>query len=248
MALRVVLLGGLLAGACSCSSTSARAPGPLDGGADSALPAQDASVVDTAVAPDTALAPDTGGGGCAPNATFTPYPWEPPTPFYQGACTPVQIASYLSCFSFGDCAPFKSVAQNAGCVSCIETDVAATAHGPVITAFGAIQEVNFGGCQATFDGNTSATSCGATFNNLNSCLVNECGDCPDVSENGPQFSACYQAAFAAGGPCTIYDETPTCRAETSAGGVAATCDAISTLLPLWCGAALPDAGADGESG
>ena len=240
----LALLAGLGVTACA-SSSPAVAPGDagLDGDATVDAPASDAPVVDSAPA-----TPDSSGGACAPNATFTPYPWKPPTPFHQAACNAQQISSYLVCFQFGDCEPFKGVAQNSGCVSCIESDVSAPAHGPVITVGGAIQEVNFGGCQATFDGDRSATSCGATFNNLNSCLVNECGDCVDVLENGPQFQACYRAAFAASGPCTKYDETATCRAETSAGGVAASCDAIGSFLPAWCGADVGDGGADGEGG
>jgi hypothetical protein len=237
---------GVGVGVTACSSGSpARAPSDAGLDVEAAIDSGDSGVPDVGpvdAAPDTLESADSA---CAPNATFTPYAWEPPTPFYQAACNAMQLGSYLSCFQFGDCAPFKGVPANAGCVACIETDVSAPAHGPVITVGGAIQEVNFGGCQATFDGDRSATSCGATFNDLNSCVVNECGDCPDVLENGPQFEACYKAAFATGGPCTKYDETPACRAETSPGGVAASCDAISTFLPAWCGSVPGDGGDEG---
>jgi hypothetical protein len=244
---RLALVAAALMCACSRASTGAL-PGDAGTGDSTGTGAEDSTAADVAPPDTTPSPPDSmTGGACAPNATFTPYPWKPPTPFHQAACNAQQVASYLSCFSFGDCAPFKGVPQNAACVACIETEVSAPAHGPVITVGGAIQEVNFGGCQATYDGDLSSTSCGATFNDLNSCIVNECGDCLDAIENGPQFQACTKAAFLPGGPCTRYDETPTCRAETSAGGVAAGCLAIASFLPTWCGPVQGDASVEAAS-
>ena len=244
---RVAVLGALMAcgAACSSSHTGAVPDAGQDANADTAA-APDSGRAD-ATSADVASPPVDAGdpNACSPNAVFTPYPWAPPTPWSQGACTAAQITSYLSCFSFGDCAPFTSIAANAACAACIETDVSAKENGPVLTVGGGIQEVNFGGCQAHLDGDASPTSCGANFNDLNSCIVNECGDCDDITVMGPEFEACYKAAFAPGGPCTQYDESATCRAETSAGGVASVCTNIEGFLPLWCGQSVSDGGNEG---
>ncbi len=149
--------------------------------------------------------PDAGGaldgsldGGCYANSTFTPLPWAPPTSFGQGACTAAQVQAYVSCTNAGSCASFRGDAdEHRPRLGRLETDLAAPAHGPFVTQTGdagvAIVEVNYGGCQAHFDGQDGATGCGAQFNANNDCFTQECEACSDFAnptQSGPT-SACW---------------------------------------------------------
>lgn len=212
--------------------------------------------------PDASVSPDASydagfGVACYADTKFAPVAWAPPSPFGQGACTPAQTSSYLSCLTTsGDCTAFRGDAANAGCVACLETEETATAHGPVVvqTASGqvAIAELNYGGCQAHFDGHPGSGSCGNQANDSTDCVNFECGSCSDFddpSEGGPTYN-CYYTAIETGA-CTAFRETTDCAYEVNDGGPAVPCTNPTAFIPLWCGggdAAIPDGGPVGDGG
>jgi hypothetical protein len=194
---------------------------------------------------------DSGPSGCYAATPFTAFPWAAPTPFPNPACTSAQIAGYLACFP--NCNAFRSDPSNTACLGCIETDVSAAAHGPVITSGGAPVEVNFGGCQAHQDGNPSVGGCGNQDNNANDCASAECSACADFAspQPGGATAQCEALAFGSSGSCSADQVTPSCAAEVRDGGVAASCSNLGTFLAPWCGgstctevsvAALPPSG------
>src|SRR5262249_37849379 len=134
-------------------------------------------------------------------------------------------------------------AANAACVTCIETDVGAAKHGPILTqGTGAelqVVDANWGGCEAALDGNVTAQGCGAKFNSFNDCIYNNCGLCADIANPQPNgaFAACRKASFEPNGTCAPYATTSACTGEFSAdGGVARTCGPqLVDLLKTWCG-------------
>lgn len=201
--------------------------------------------------------PDAGGGagppvGCDPTALFTPVPWATPTAF-SSACTQTQVATYHTCLTIGgdNCASFRADPANASCVACIETDVGAPLHGPIVTSGTGpalqVVQVNWGGCIATRDMDTSAGSCGAKFNVFNDCYVNDCSSCLDANnpaQNGPTVT-CTMTAFATGS-CAGDKVATACDQEiNSDAGVANACGPqILDLVATWCAAGMPvDAGA-----
>lgn len=192
--------------------------------------------------------PDAGGpldasldAGCYAGSAFTPLPWAPPTPFGQGACTAAQVQAYVSCSTGGGCASFRADPSNAACLGCLETDVAAAAHGPFVTQTGdagvAVVEVNYGGCQAHFDGQDGATGCGAQFNANNDCFTQECAACSDFanpSQSGPT-GECWAVANDVG-TCSADRQTTPCGEELyDPDGAAVSCADPSTFVTLWCG-------------
>jgi hypothetical protein len=192
--------------------------------------------------PDAQAPPaDAGDAGvCYVGTAFTPFPWAPPTTFGQGACSGAQVSAYLACTNSVDCSTFRSDTTNAGCLSCLETDESAAAHGPFVTQAAdggvAVVEVNYGGCQAHYDGQTAKGCCGEQVNNANDCVDFECATCSDFAnpaEYGPTFD-CYYAATD-DGVCTAYRETTACGDETLDGGSAIECTNPATFVPAWCG-------------
>jgi hypothetical protein len=214
------------------SPTSTDSPTWMDGAADS--PSSDARPpIDSAMPPSDA---GDSGLGCYANAPFTPVPWSPPSTFPDPVCNSAQIAAYLACFP--NCATFRADANNASCLACIETDVGAAAHGPIITNGGQPIEVNFGGCVAHYDGHTTAGSCGYLENNANDCDRAECATCSDFAnpQAGGATDQCVAAAFGVGGRCSADQVTQMCTNELADGGVAAPCGDLNTFLGAWCGA------------
>ena len=190
-------------------------------------------------------------GGCDPMTPFTPVTWAPPTPF-ASACTAAQLAACDNCVTVtGDCSAFRASASNAGCLACLETDVGAAAHGPLVTegqgANLAPIQANFGGCIATIDGDTSATSCGARFNDFVDCSANDCQSCADwqnPSPSGP--TAQCNLASRQTGSCVNDTVTQSCDAQinSDAGAAKACGPAVSDLIRTWCGGGGADAGGD----
>jgi hypothetical protein len=135
------------------------------------------------------------------------------------------------------CSAFRTDPNPAACLGCIETDVSAAAHGPVLTSGGQAVEINFGGCIAHYDGNAAAGSCGNKYDNANDCLGRECGGCSDFTspQTGGPTDQCAAVAFGAGGPCSADLIAQACLNETGDGGVAAPCNDLGTFLPSWCG-------------
>ncbi len=194
---------------------------------------------------DSAVASfDAGFPSCMGTAPFTPTPWAPPSPFGQGVCSTAQIAAYNTCSTSasGDCSAFRAASANGGCLACIETNVGAAQYGPIVTETvdggTAVVETNSGGCQAHFDGQTGAMSCGAMVNASNACFAAECSSCSDFAsptQGGPS-EGCYYGTVLPGEPCGAFLVTTACANEPLQGGVAAQCG--TTLLELltgWCG-------------
>jgi hypothetical protein len=209
--------------------------GAADGPADGPSSSDGPPPVDSAPPPPDAG--DSGPTSCYANAPFTPIPWAPPSTFPNHACSSAQIAGYLACFP--NCSTFRADPTNTACLACIETDVTATTHGPIITSGGQPVEVNFGGCVAHYDGNTAAGSCGNQENNANDCAGAECGKCADFAnpQTGGATDQCETAAFGASGRCSADTVMQTCPGELGDGGVATSCDNLNAFLGLWCGPA-----------
>jgi hypothetical protein len=228
-------------GGATESGTQNDGGGLMDQGAptpDGAGPVDSSVTTDSAVpadGPETTEGGDSGPPGCYAAAPFTPYPWSLPASFPNPACTSAQIAGYLACFP--NCASFRSDPNNAACLGCIETDVSAPAHGPVLTSGGQPVEVNFGGCQAHYDGKTSAGSCGNQENNANDCASAECSACSDFAspQTGGPTAQCEAVAFGASGACSADQVMSSCPGEVGDGGVASSCDNLDTFLGSWCG-------------
>lgn len=162
---------------------------------------------------------------CYADMPFTPPPWKPPTPLHEGACTALELQRIAQCAGASDC-----TSGSATCDACAETDIGAAAYGPIITRLILGQrrfvEVNWGGCQANFDGDASAGGCGNQTNSWQSCLFEECPACTSVD-------ACIE--FAAEHGCSGSSETFACASEWSSDSGVPTCAYLQTLLTLWCG-------------
>jgi hypothetical protein len=259
-------LGFVVLVALGCSSSSGPGGGAADAGGptDSAALETGPSVPDASPPRDASLAPLDAGpcdpstsatGCCDPRTAYAADPWVPPTPF-QNACTSAQIASYNTCSDTGDCSNFRAATANAACLSCIETDAGNRQWGPVITETQSgvtlAVLINYGGCEALRDGDTSAHSCGAENNDNVECLFSACGGCADWPTSGPMATACTQAAAQSGG-CHAFASTPTCLGEQAEGGIASGCGPnLVDVLGYWCGgggiAAVGAEPADAEAG
>jgi hypothetical protein len=192
--------------------------------------------------PDAGVGPSDGGnpGICYTNTSFTPVTWAPPTAFGQGACTADQMSAYVACTTSGDCSSFRSDSSNASCLACLETPESATAHGPFVTADVdggvSVVDINFGGCQAHYDGETGTGSCGQQADDFSDCWNAECETCSDYAnpvEYGATFDCYYWASDV--GVCSHYRETTSCADETNDGGIAAICGDLATFVGAWCG-------------
>jgi hypothetical protein len=213
-----------------------------DGGAGGDAATSEASTATSSEPPsqssgNDAAPPTDAAPACYASAAFTPWPWAPPTPFGQDACTAPQLASYIACLSSptGDCSAFHADATNATCLVCLETDINAATHGPMLTMDGPIVSVNWGGCQAHYDGQTGAHECGEQTNDDNDCVIGECETCADFGNPAPGGPSEQCIASAQSGTCSPYAVTAGCEAETNDGGVAAACNDIGELLAQWCG-------------
>ena len=240
-ALTVASMAGLTA--CESVFGIGDLPFPPDGSVgdsstpDSSLPTDgglDATDSRTEAAPPKDAGPE-AAPVCTPTLPYVPVSWKPPTVFMEPACAPAQLTAYETCFP--SCDNFRQDPANAACVSCIETDEGAVAHGPVVTSSkgGSVTpvQVNVGGCQAHFDGVVTPGSCGNQENNARGCLATECGTCSDFQDPAPGGPAqtCEQSAGV--GVCASFVPDAGCDSELD-GGIAAQCGSLATFLPLWC--------------
>jgi len=249
----VVLSTLVFAGALSygCSSTTTTTTGN-DGGSGT-------SETGSGSMDGTGVPDEFRNNMCMPDKPLTLITWKPPTPFHQKLCTGTQTDAYIHLFKMTseaghiDTSSFRDDPANATCIPCIETDVNAAMHGPVITKLvgGTIQfdETNYGGCVANFDGNTSSTGCGAKLNSYNICALAECGDCTDYFSGGKYAKACLQASVEPGAPCAAYwnSTVDMCNWEITDGGDAGICGTLNDFLFTWCGGA-PEPKDAGSSG
>ncbi len=185
--------------------------------------------------PVDAGTPDAPTLSCYAGVAFTPPPWAPPTPLHQGACTAMELQTFGWCLQYNFCGGSGSPS----CDACLQTDLGAAAYGPVVATQGnVIVELNVGGCVATFDGDMTATGCGAQLDVADACFRAECRQCTDFANPmvGGPTQHCSQEATGAGGACAPYAVSPTCAAETAPGGVAAACaGGLAPLVDVWCG-------------
>jgi hypothetical protein len=174
---------------------------------------------------------------CLVTTPFQASPWAPPTAFGQNACSPTQLTAYQTCLgsATGDCSAFRADSANAACVGCLETDLAAEAHGPILTQMVSGQltvvDLNGGGCQAHYDGDTSATGCGAQINASNDCTVQACGTCSDYA-NPAYYGPTYDCAYTSWEPDGVCGQA---RVATSCV-YASQCNDLASILTAWCGA------------
>ncbi len=181
---------------------------------------------------------DDASTSCYASAPFSAIAWEPPTALHQNKCTAAQITAFVTALN-SQSGPWTS--GLATCDACLMTDITATTHGPVLSENQSGTEVpvefNPGGCQADFDGQTAAGSCGNLDNNLNDCAYAECGTCSDYdspTSGGPTYT-CEETAIGSGGPCATY-YSATCEDELALDGSAASCGTdVNTFLTVWCG-------------
>ena len=207
-------------------------------GEEQALPPGDANLPIPDAGPpsstDSGMAPE--GGPSPPVCALSPVialpQWRPPTALHQAACTAGEISAYVNCIGSTGC-----TSTSVSCDACLQTDASAPAYGPVILGtlasdgFGAAF-VNWGGCQASFDGQTAAGSCGSETNAWQAC-ANEV--CPYAScGSGSVLDAC--ASYAYETVCAGHTESDACAGEWSAtsSGVPQCADLV-TLATLWCG-------------
>jgi hypothetical protein len=209
---------------------------------------------------DTDTGSGTGDDGPAPPMVCTPtkplikVAYAPPTPFYQGLCTATQTDAYVKAFKANDPNEFRSIEANASCLTCIETLVTASKHGPVITGtvngkFEVLQ-TNYGGCVANFIGDSSDSGCGELLDGYNNCALQECGDCSDWFQGGKKAVACLQTAVASGQTCEPYwnSKVQACQNDL-ASGPATICVTLNDFLLTWCGKAKhEDAGTSTDGG
>jgi len=193
------------------------------------------SFPDSGVGSDTGSPPvDAGPPACLADMAFTAVTWAAPTALHQNKCTAALITAYQTSLQAGGS---TATSGNAACDACLQTDMGAAAHGPIITQSGSPIEINYGGCIADLDGSKAAGSCGNTVNNENDCIDEECSTCSDFSSSTqPITMACVQDAFAAGGPCAGAANEPTTACQTELMASAdQTCLSVQTLLTAWCG-------------
>jgi hypothetical protein len=204
---------------------------------------------------------DDSSSGCnAMVSPFMPHAWAPPTPWFNGACSAMDISNLdTQCFMSSNCNMWL-MSTNPTCLACLIPDILADGGTP--TAEGALEIANnfgdmmnhlignFGGCMAHFDGDSSATGCGAKFTAYNNCVVAECSSCSDFSmptANGP-FHQCLVQAAADPMQCKPVYPAMACFNELAMGGIAAVCNnLISALNAGWCTAGeggAPDGGGD----
>src|SRR5262249_40163283 len=149
---------------------------------------------------------DEGSTGCAPTLPSGYAPtWIPPSA-PTAACTATQIQSlYDDCHgpsqSTTKCNAFLSVPANATCETCMESPIASTTYGPMISWHGGSSlDANIGGCMALIDGDLSATGCGAAYEAWESCVIAACSYCPEGAYEGCATPAASGACGAYAGP------------------------------------------------
>jgi hypothetical protein len=208
-------------------------------GEEQALPLGDAEIPLPDAGPpsftDSGMSPEAGPSppACAALSPAIVLPeWRPPTALHQAACTASQISAYVSCVGSTGC-----TSTSVSCDACLQTDASAPAYGPIIlgtTASDGFGDafVNWGGCQASFDGQTAAGSCGSETNAWQAC-ANEV--CPYAScGSGSVLDAC--ASYAYETVCAGHTESDACAAQWSAASTGVPqCADLVTLATLWCG-------------
>jgi hypothetical protein len=194
--------------------------------------------------PDSGIVLDGGSIVCTPSAVgaFKPT-WKGPAAVHSGACTTAQMPVFFDqCLDSGStpaaCAQW--VQANASCASCLQSDDTATLYGPVIWHSNhAYYTTNIAGCLAAELGDTSPTSCAASYQAIVECKETACSAC--LSAGDPQgFSSCESAATSECGklPTTCVNDI------RDAADPASTCvppsgtstrDAYLRLAPIFCG-------------
>jgi hypothetical protein len=228
---RAAITLGVAAVVLAVGCATERSASPRDAGADAGGASEDATL--PAQSHDAGVNP---GKTCNPNHPFDVLSWAPPSPFHQGVCTATDITTYID--NFYASGPFTS--GDATCDACLQTDVNAAAHGPVVTTTTGTttlpSEINYGGCIAMLDGCLEAGCCGDQFDDLYACWTMECDNCSDWQASGPATIACLHTASM--GECSTERLELTASCENETLGPEAGIGECSTLLSLftnWCG-------------
>lgn len=183
--------------------------------------------------------------------------WKPPTGSHQGACTEAQTTTFVDCLdnvSDVTCKAFFGAPANTRCISCALDPTGAATYGPLVEGTAGI-DVNESGCIALTTGDASATGCGAKVLALRQCEESACeSSClvPTDDAGAPHavFLACEKNADAT--VCKAFADGATCANALEAdGGVASVCAGSGTtfaehaksIVNLFCGGILDDAGA-----
>lgn len=194
--------------------------------------------------PEAGIGADGGGGvtdaphvpSCLPKAkSFTPPSWAPPMPLHQGKCSPSQAQQVTDCLmttagATPTCDSFMTSYQNGGCIQCAVTSVNAPKRGPILDD-GQLYYTNPAGCIAALSGDSSAQSCGATFDTLYSCEWNACSECNATEQN---YNDCADEADK--GACASWASAKTCSKiyETQCLGTSPADEGLK-LVNLFCG-------------
>jgi len=216
-----------------------------------------------------AAAPPYEGGSLIPNldanadATFACTPaalgtykavWKKPATPTTNECNAQQLEDFydkclLEPLTSTDCTTF--IAANGDCSTCLQSDDTDSTYGPVIWHSNhAYYTLNTAGCIAIQQGDSSATSCGAAYQEIVQCEETACNACgaADYSE----FPQC--ESNAGSGECSDYATTEgtTCGAElkdaSDPGAVCKsapdTADAYQIIAPIFCGGGGPSGNND----
>ena len=132
---------------------------------------------------------------CSPHLPINWAPgWRPPLAPRPDACTLLQIdGEYAACeaasATSATCSSFRDDANNQGCLSCLFSDEADAAYGPIIRA-AEVWRSNTAGCIALLDRDVGAGGCGARVQASSSCYDAACAGCAPLDA----FIKCRQEA------------------------------------------------------
>jgi hypothetical protein len=142
---------------------------------------------------------------------------------HQAACTQAQLDSYGACVDANDpsssaCAAWlgSSASANAGCYACVKDSMYGdSSWGPLVDLpNNAGRQLNSGGCLALLSGETSSTSCGASFELLAECGGLACtGPCAGATSTA--LANCVTAADTS--ICSEYAGAAVCVNDAGAG-------------------------------
>ena len=193
-----------------------------------------------------AAAPWDGGvaSSCFPADVSTYKPtWRKSAKFYQGVCTPADLATFRSACLGPDISGCAK-AVSAECAKCIATDDAADVYGAIIVHRG-WAEPNVPGCVANAMGDPTGVRCAGAMQAAQMCDLTACAaNCPVTSDATlAQLASCRAAADK--GQCSaLVNDAQCARGLGEAGAGVAAClsgksfaEAYAAVAGLFC---LPD--------
>jgi hypothetical protein len=175
-------LGGVVV---SCSS------GDDSSGAQTGDASPDVVVVHDA---GTISQDDSSAAVCAPALDPDYAPTYAPPLTTNTACTSAQVQGfYDACFATtatsSGCSTFYAATENKNCVACLYTPQGSASYGAIIALDNGTAEANIGGCLSLVDGDNSATSCGAKYQDGQFCQIDACSGCVIDQGDTTSFTA-----------------------------------------------------------